>query len=155
MRMCTVVRRPSLLAIVGMSAIAVALSGCPSANEPTKPAESPGKKQSAIEFPAEEPIGRPKAEEAAAHRPSTTKKAPSPAQQVAQDVEEAATKPRDLGPPLVDDPSSLLPHGPAGSDLDRQEEQMGGSARRGLFGRLPVGILRLVFRRRLTSRCWR
>ena len=113
MRMCTVVRRPRLLAIVGMSAIAVALSGCPSANEPTKPAKSPGKKQSAIEFPAEEPIGRPKAEEAAAHRPSATKKAPSPAQQVAQDVEEAATKPRDLGPPLVDDPSSLVP-------MDRQ-----------------------------------
>lgn len=108
MRMCTVVRRPSLLVIVGMSAIAVvALSGCPSANEPTKPAESPGKKQSAIQFPAEEPIGRPKAEEEAAHRPPTTKKAPSPAQQVAQDVEDAATKPRDLGPPLVDDPGSL------------------------------------------------
>ena len=106
MRMCTAVRRPSLLVIVGMAAIAVALSGCPSANEPTKPAESSGKKPFRVKGRGE-PVAKTKAEEEAAHRPSTTKKASSPAQQVAQDVEEAATKPRDLGPPLVDDTSSL------------------------------------------------
>jgi hypothetical protein len=92
-----------------MSAIVVTLSGCPAESETTKPAESPLKKRSKVEFPPEEPIGRPKTDERAAKHPPTTNKATTPAEKVAQDVEEAAKKPRDAGPPLVDDPKSLIP----------------------------------------------
>src|SRR5512140_1632232 len=101
MRMCSTVRRSRFLAIVGVWAVVVALSGCPAENEPTKPAESSVKKQPAAEFQDEEPVGGRKAEGRAAQQPSTTNKDKSAAQQVAQDVEEAAKKPHDLGAPLV------------------------------------------------------
>ncbi len=106
MRMCTTARRPSFLAIVALSAAVVALCGCPATNR-SKPAESAGKKQSKVEFPTEQPIGRPKAEEQAEHHPPTTNKTATSARQVAQDVEDAVKKPHDLGPPLVDDPGDL------------------------------------------------
>lgn len=98
--------RPSFLVIVGVSAIAVALSGCPSTSVSTKPAEPTTKKPSAekslVKLPA-----KPKAGEQAKAQPQTAGKTEPGEEQVAHDVEQAAKKPRDLGPPLVDDPGSL------------------------------------------------
>jgi len=100
------VRRPSFLAIVGMSAIAVALSGCP--NESAKPPQSPPKKPSAVEAPAK-PAAKPKSDERAEAKRRATANGEPAEEQVAQDVEQAARKPRDLGPPLVDDLNDLIP----------------------------------------------
>ena len=105
MRMRTTVR-PSFLVIVGMSAIAVALSGCPSTTVSTKPTDSTAKKPSAekslVKLPA-----KPKAGEQAKALTQTPGTSVPGETEVAQDIEQAAKKPRDLGPPLVDDPGSL------------------------------------------------
>ena len=78
----------SVLAAVGVLAIAVALSGCPSAeNKPAKqqPAQWPVRQQAA---PAAKPAAEP--------------------QPLTQETEETDEKPRDLGQPLVDDPGKLV-----------------------------------------------
>lgn len=106
MRMLTV-RRPSLLAIVGISVVAVALSGCP-AKEPGKvPASKEGEKVPAA---AKTPTGSAGKEVAGGVVPSRRKtrdKTESAEEKISEAIKEAASKPRDLGPPLVTDVADL------------------------------------------------
>jgi len=77
------IRRPSFLAVVGMSAIVVALSGCPSENESAKPPQSPANESPAVKAPAK-PAAKPKSDE----RAESHAKAEPVEEQVAQDVEQ-------------------------------------------------------------------
>jgi hypothetical protein len=99
------VGRPGFLKIAAISAVAVALSGCPAKNERTTPV-SPPKTAPAPEAAAK-PVAKPKSPEPAGPQPQTTGKTEPVEERVAEDVEQAARKLRDLGPPLVDDPNSL------------------------------------------------
>ena len=82
--------------------IALLLSGCPSAGE--KPAKQPtaGQTKTAAEARPKSETQQPPAGTEAAAKPE------SPEKDLSQELEEVAEKPRDLGPPLVDDPGKLV-----------------------------------------------
>jgi len=118
--MLTIVRRRSLLAVVGVLAVGVLLGGCPSemnrenAGRQPKRAEA-GPVVANKSQPAAEPQ-RPGATAVPAESGGQKGSAPeakkgvmkkTPEQRVAQDVEQMADKPRELGPPLVDKPDNL------------------------------------------------
>ncbi len=126
MKMLTVVRRRRLLAVVGVFAVGVLLSGCPSATNREKAGGSPKKTETgpaAANRPAAEPEATPKAREMVPARRKVAKKEP-PEEKLMQEVAEIAEKPRDLGPPLVDNPDNLkrlVPRQPIWIDLpDKQ-----------------------------------
>jgi hypothetical protein len=109
MRMLTAARL-SFLAAVGIAAIAVTLSGCP-AKEPivTPTSPGPGVGSSAAKTPSE-PAAKQEKENPQQASPSQTPAKTDSAEQVAEAVEQAAKKPRDLGPLLVDNLSELKKH---------------------------------------------
>jgi hypothetical protein len=110
MRICTISRLAGLLVVVAVSAMALTLSGCPLQKESNKPAQSAPQTDHAPVTKAPTPSAeKSKTEDRVARRPETADKAEplTEAEKVAQDVEQAARKPRDLGAPLVDDPSTL------------------------------------------------
>ena len=135
MRMSTMARRTDFFATVGVLLIALLLSGCPSAGE--KPAKQPPAGQTKTAAARQT-----KVRNAAAGGDEAAAKPESPEKDLSQELEEVAEKPRDLGPPLVDDPGKLRPPGPETAGLDRQAEQAGRPAGRGLQGRVSAGVLR-------------
>ena len=96
------VMRPSFLAIVGISAMAVLLSGCPAKEPVNTPKSTDVDKTRAAANTSTEPVAKeqPK-EQSASHRKTPAKTEPAE-EQVTDAIKQAATKPRDLGPPLVD-----------------------------------------------------
>lgn len=101
MRMLTIAGRVRFLSILGVSAIAVALCGCPSQQKPDTTPKPSDKPVSAAKTPAES---------AAKHKQKTEQppaKTETAEAEVTQAIEQAAKKPRDLGPPLVDNPDGL------------------------------------------------
>jgi hypothetical protein len=97
-------RRWFFFATLGMSAIAVLLSGCPTAEKkPTS--QTPPKQATTTEVkpqPAQETKKPTQEAEKTVAKPKSSEK------DLAEELEEAAEKPRDLGPPLVDDSAELV-----------------------------------------------
>ena len=108
MRMLTVVRRRGLPAIVGVFAVGVLLSGCPSAANKEKVGRQPKKTEAgpAAKQPDAKQQPEPKTAETTPAKGPIVKKE-SPQEKVTREVEQMAEKPRDLGPPLVDQPENL------------------------------------------------
>ncbi len=132
MTMLTIVRRRSLLAVVGVFAAGVLLGGCLSATNKEKAGRRPKKTEAEPatanqNHPAVEPqrLG-PTAvpaesggEKPLARGGKKGGKKESPEEKLTRDMEQMAEKPRDLGPPLVDKPESLKrwPQQPVWLDL--------------------------------------
>jgi hypothetical protein len=106
MMMFSMMRRPGFLAAAAMAALAVAFVGCPEPKQPEHKPKAPPESTPAPETPAP-PAEEPRSEKRVANRPTTPDKSESPEERVAEDVEQAAKKPRDLGPPLVDNINDL------------------------------------------------
>ena len=111
MTMATIVRRRGWLAIVGVFAVGVLLSGCPSATNKEKADRQPTKTDAGPVAAdqhrgAAVPATRGGQDVRAANSKKGTKKEP-PEEKVAQEVEQMAEKPAALGPPLVDNPGEL------------------------------------------------
>ena len=124
--MLTIVRRRSLLAVVGVFAVGVLLSGCPSAVDKEKSGGPPKRPEAgpAANQPVAEPQPKPKAtEEIVPPRRKTVKKE-TPEHKWTEEMEQMADKPRDLGPPLVGNREGLRrldPEQPVWVDLlDKQ-----------------------------------
>lgn len=120
MRMLTTAGRSNLLAILGISAIAVTLCGCPSKKEPVTTPKLSDKPASATKT---EPAAKhePKAQPPSAKTPAKTETAE---EQVTEAIDQAAKKPRDLGPPLVDNPAGLArlhPQQPVWIDIKNKQ----------------------------------
>jgi hypothetical protein len=122
MRMLTA-KCPSLLAIVGLSAVAVTLCGC-AAKEPANTSTSAGsdKAHSAAKTPTE-PATKEQVKEQPASRGKVPAKSESAEALVAQAIKQAATKPRDLGLPLVDnlDDFKQYPEQPVWTDVKHKQ----------------------------------
>jgi hypothetical protein len=108
MRILTFVR-PSFLAIVGVSAVALLLSGCPAkesgnAPKPKEPDKAP------LSAKTSEPFAEKEQKESPVPQMQAPVKTESAERQISQAIEREATKPRDLGPPLVDNPENLKRH---------------------------------------------
>jgi hypothetical protein len=111
MTMATIVRRRGWLAIVGVFAVGVLLSGCPSATNKEKADRQPtktdvGSVAADQHRGAAVPAAAGGKNARAANSKKSTKKEPLE-EKVAQEVEQMAEKPRDIGPPLVDQPENL------------------------------------------------
>jgi hypothetical protein len=103
MRMLTV-GRLCFLGAVGLAASVLSLSGCPANERVTKPAATEAHGGPAAKAPAGPVAKQEKKEEPP---PSSPAKKESAEEQVTEVIEQAAKKPRDLGPPLVDNPENL------------------------------------------------
>ena len=125
MKMLTIVRHRSSVAIAVTCATALVLCGCPS-NE--KKTESTPTKQAGPPVPAKptsEPQAEPKTEQRTkpAGKPVVTTEPPE--EKLTEEVEDIAAKPRDLGPPLVDHPANLKRLDPAQPVwVDRPDKQV-------------------------------
>jgi hypothetical protein len=105
MRMLTA-GRLCFLGVVALAASAIALSGCPT----NEPAVKPAPPETRAGLPTKTPAGSAaKQEKKNQERPSSHAPAKKelPEEQVSEAIEQAAKKPRDLGPPLVDNPDDL------------------------------------------------
>ncbi|MBU4270908.1 MAG: DUF4019 domain-containing protein [Planctomycetes bacterium] len=104
--MSTVARGQSVLAGVWVLAIAIVLCGCPSAETKHDQKEPLRKQADSTAEPAAESRPEPEIE-----KPPKTPAEPTvkPEKLVAEAAVEAGEKPRDLGPPLVDNPDQLTP----------------------------------------------
>jgi hypothetical protein len=108
MTMSTVARWTHLLAAVCTLLAAVALTGCPSADQ--KPIDSSG--------------ASPAGSKTAAAKSATAARSESPEKDLAKELEEVGEKPRDLGPPLVENVDRLRrlhPQQPVWIDPDRKQ----------------------------------
>ncbi len=114
MTMLTRMGHRNLLAILGMFSIVAALGGCPAAENKEKAGKQPKAE------PATPTVDRPGATTPWPPQQQPQPKATTPApvdqkpaksesaeEKLTKDVEQAADKPRDLGPPLVDHPENL------------------------------------------------
>ena len=102
MKMSTVARGQSVLSGVWVLAIAIVLCGCPSAETKHDQKEPLRKQTDSTAGPAAESRPEPDIE-----KPPKTSAEPEAL--VTEAAVEAGAKPRDLGPPLVDNPSQLTP----------------------------------------------
>jgi hypothetical protein len=121
MMMLTMVRRRNLWAMAGVFAMAAVLSGCPSAVEQEKAGRQPNRSEPgpSVRQPAAEPQPMPKAAQPAPTLKATEPSAQAvkkpaqkepPEEKLAEEVKEMARKPRELGPPLVDNFAEVKRH---------------------------------------------
>lgn len=94
MTISTIARRAGLLTVLGVFTTAVVLTGCPSAEQ--KPEKSAAESQAGSE------------QASAAAKTKAAARSESPEKDLANDLEEIEEKPRDLGPPLVENLEQLF-----------------------------------------------
>ena len=123
MKMLTVMR-PSFLAIIGISAVAALLSGCPAKEPVSTPTSKESDKVPSAAKTSTEPAAKEGPMEIVPLRRKAPAKTESAEEQVTDAIKEAATKPRDLGPPLVDNLDNLKrmdPEQPVWIDVKNKE----------------------------------
>ncbi len=105
MKMPTIAKQISLFASAGMLVVAGVLSGCCPSGEKTSATSQPTGQETA---PATKAQPIPVTGEKPAGKASPVAKPESPEMDLAKELEQVSEKPRDLGPPLVDQPKALV-----------------------------------------------
>ena len=138
MRIPTIAGRVGLVAAGGLLAIAMLVGGCSSAeNKPAQPSPTP---QATAPAAKSQPESKTEQQEPA---PQTAPKPESPEKDLSGELEEMGEKPRDLGPPLVDEPDRSFAW-TRNSRSGSTRRTSGRVAGRGLPGRISFGVLRHV-----------